>query len=134
MSWTTVYSLNPNTTLPGTELTSTAPLVWLHKEDPYMPSDIGQQLGHTTPQVNWKPIHGAPSPLTLNNLDSLNDLGNTSVFLTSIEGIDADPQPAWFRGVTPDENGQTKDAVTSTIIVREHGDNIVDAFYFYFNA
>ncbi|PLB37339.1 uncharacterized protein BDW47DRAFT_118180 [Aspergillus candidus] len=111
-----------------------APLVWLHKEDPYMPSDIGQQLGHTTPQVNWKPIHGAPSPLTLNNLDSLNDLGNTSVFLTSIEGIDADPQPAWFRGVTPDENGQTKDAVTSTIIVREHGDNIVDAFYFYFNA
>ena len=99
-----------------------------------MPSDIGQQLVHTTPQVDWKPIQGAPSPLSLDNIDRLNDLGNTSVFLTSIEGIDADPQPTWFRGVTPDENGQTKDAVASTIIVREHGEGVLDAFYLYFYA
>lgn len=113
---------------------SIAPLVWLHSQDPYQPSDIGQQLVHTTPMVDWKPVEEVPSPLTLDNLDELNDHGNTSVFLTSKEGIDADPQPAWLLGVTPDSNGQTRDAVSSVIITRDVGDGTLDAFYFYFNA
>ncbi|CAG7937644.1 unnamed protein product [Penicillium nalgiovense] len=29
-----------------------APLVWLHSEETYMPSDIQQQLDHTRPNVN----------------------------------------------------------------------------------
>ncbi|OJI85831.1 hypothetical protein ASPTUDRAFT_55436 [Aspergillus tubingensis CBS 134.48] len=133
----------PNETIVAYNLTSTAlpcyvmdyaPLVWLYSKETYMPSDIGQQLVHTTPMVNYTAIKGAPSPLTLNNLAGLNKLGNTSVYLTSIEGIDATPEPAWFRGVRPDTNGKTNGAVSSTIITRNHGNGTVDAFYFYFYA
>lgn len=91
-------------------------------------------MAHTIPEVNWKEVEGALSPLTLDNLDSLNDLGNTSVYLTSKEGINATIQPAWFNGVTPDDQGKTNGAVSSAIIVRDHGDGTVDAFYFYFYA
>lgn len=84
--------------------------------------------------VDWKPIPGAPSPATLDNLDAFNDLGNTSVFLTSQVPIDSDPQPTWFEGVKPDEKGKTQDAVSSVVITRDHGKGIVDAFYFYFYA
>ncbi|KAK6831640.1 hypothetical protein RU639_002870 [Aspergillus parasiticus] len=111
-----------------------APMVWLHSEEAYMPSDIGEQLVHTTPMVNWKPIEKAPSATTLDTLDQLNNLGNTSVYLTSKEGIDADPQPSWFGGVKPDQDGRTQDAISSTIILRDHGDGTLDAFYFYFYA
>ena len=99
-----------------------------------MPSDIGQQLVHTSPMVNWTIIKAAPSPLTLNNLAELNTLGNTSVYLTSKEGIDADPQPSWLHGVTPNAHGNTEGAISSTIIIRDHGDGTLDAFYFYFYA
>ncbi|OJJ34138.1 hypothetical protein ASPWEDRAFT_52428 [Aspergillus wentii DTO 134E9] len=111
-----------------------APLVWLHSEESYQPSDIGQQLVHTTPMVNWTSTKDAPSPMTLDNLDKLNNLGNTSVYLTSKEGIDADPQPAWFHGTTPDEKGQTNNAVSCAIITRDHANGTLDAFYFYFYA
>lgn len=113
---------------------SLAPMVWLHSEEAYMPSDIGEQLVHTTPMVNWKPIDKAPSATTLDNLDQFNNLGNMSVYLTSKEGIDADPQPSWFGGVKPDQDGRTQDAISSTIILRDHGDGTLDAFYFYFYA
>lgn len=99
-----------------------------------MPSDIGEQLVHTTPMVDWKPIEKAPSATTLDNLDQLNNFGNTSVYLTSKEGIDADPQPSWLRGTKPNQDGRTQDAISSTIILRDHGDGTVDAFYFYFYA
>jgi len=115
-------------------LTFAAPLIWLHSEDPYRPADIGQQLVHTTPMVNWTEVVGAPSPLTLDNLDSLNALGDTSVFLTSKEGINANPQPDWFKGVTPNAAGKTEGAVSCAIVVYDHGDGTVDAFYFYFYA
>ncbi|KAB8236892.1 uncharacterized protein BDW43DRAFT_297914 [Aspergillus alliaceus] len=121
------------TAIPGYVL-EYAPLVWLHSQDVYLPSDIGEQLLHTAPTVDWKPIEGASSPVTLNNLDQLNNHGNTSVYLTSKEGIDADPQPAWFGGVKPNAEGRTQNAVSSTIIVRDHGDGTLDAFYFYFYA
>lgn len=114
--------------------TTPAPLIWLHSQDPYRPSDIAQQLVHTTPLVDWKPVQGAPSPLTLNNLDSLNEHGNTSVFLTSKEGIDANPQPEWVYGVAPDEGERAREVVSSVIITREGVGGVVDAFYFYFYA
>ncbi|RAL12164.1 uncharacterized protein BO97DRAFT_470394 [Aspergillus homomorphus CBS 101889] len=89
-----------------------APLVWLHSQD----------LMHTIPMVNWTSIPGSQSPLTLDDLASLNSMGNTSVYLTSKEGIDANPQPHWFYGVEPSVNGVTE--VFGTL----------DAFYFYFFA
>jgi hypothetical protein len=112
----------------------TAPLVWLHSQETYMPSDLQQQLDHTIPNVNWTSIEGAQSPLTLDNLDTLNDLGNTSVYLTSRNGIDASPQPTWFRGITPDEDGRIGSGTGSAVIVADRGNGTVDAFYFYFYA
>ncbi|KAK1144868.1 Vacuolar protein sorting-associated protein 62 [Aspergillus melleus] len=120
------------TSLPGYVL-DYAPLVWLHSEDPYRPSGFAQQLEHTSPQMDWKVVEGAPSPLTLDNLDKLNDLGNTSIYLTSEEGIDADPTPSWFLGADITAEGKSDD-VSSSIIVNDHGDGTVDAFYFYFYA
>lgn len=109
-----------------------APLVWLHSQDAYRPGDLQAQLDHTTPEVNWTDVQDAPSPLTLNNLDQLNNLGNTSVYLTSHEGIDANPEPVWFRGITPDAEGRIGNATGCAIIVVDHGKGTVDAFYFYF--
>jgi hypothetical protein len=99
-----------------------------------MPSDIQQQLDHTKPNVNWTVVAGAQSPLDLDNLDSLNSLGNTSVYLTSSEGIDANPEPAWFRGITPDLEGRIGDGTGSAIVIVVRGNGTVDAFYFYFYA
>jgi hypothetical protein len=112
----------------------TAPLVWLHSQETYMPSDIQQQVDNTKPNVNWTVVADAQSPLDLNNLDSLNSLGNTSVYLTSSDGIDADPEPAWFRGITPDAEGRIGDGTGCAIVVVNRGKGTVDAFYFYFYA
>ena len=99
-----------------------------------MPSDIQQQLDNTIPKVNWTSIEGIKSPLDLSNLDTLNSLGNTSVYLTSHDGIEASPQPAWFRGITPDKDGRLGNGTGSAIIIAERGNGTVDAFYFYFYA
>jgi hypothetical protein len=111
---------------------ASAPLLWLHSEEVYNPSDIEEQLAHTTPLVDWKLVKGAPSPVTLNNLDQLNGHGNTSVYLSSQEGIDH--LPSWFEGVKPDQEGRTNGAVSSALILRDHGKGILDAYYFYFYA
>lgn len=110
---------------------SKAPLVWLHSEDRYRPSGIVEHLNHVVPEVDYNPIEGVLTPLTLDNLSQLNSMGNESVYLTSEEGIDADPQPDWIFGTDIDDNGQAND-VSSIIVVNDHGDGDVDAFYFYF--
>ncbi|KAJ5780450.1 hypothetical protein N7457_005610 [Penicillium paradoxum] len=99
-----------------------------------MPSDIQQQLDHTKPNVNWTTLEGVQQPLNLNNLDTLNSLSNASVYLTSSEGIEASPEPAWFRGIRPDSQGRTVGGTASAIIVIDRDDQTVDAFYFYFYA
>ncbi|CAI7565933.1 unnamed protein product [Penicillium crustosum] len=111
-----------------------APLVWLHSQETYMPSDIQQQVDHTRPNVNWTTIEGVESPLNLDNLDTLNSMGNTSVYLTSLEGIEADPEPAWFRGIRPDSQGRIGNGTGSVIVIADRGNGTVDAFYFYFYA
>lgn len=111
-----------------------APLVWLYSTDPYRPSDLQSQLDHTTPQVNWTDIPNTPSPLTLNNLDQLNNLGNTSVYLTTHGGIAQEPQPSWWDGITPDSDGRIGNGTGCAIIIVDHGKGNVDAFYFYFYA
>ena len=99
-----------------------------------MPSDMQAQLDNTVPKLNYSTIDNVESPLTLANLDSLNDMGDTDVYLTSNEGINATVEPEWFKGVVPNGDGETEDAVSSAIIVNDHGDGTVDAFYFYFYA
>ena len=109
-----------------------APVVYLYSGDPYYPSDIGSQLAHTKPENGFTPIQGAPNPLTLNNLASLNADGGTSVYLTSVD--DVTKNPPWLNGVKPDSSGKTEGAVSATVVVNDHGGGKVDAFYFYFYA
>lgn len=83
--------------------------------------------------VNWTAIDGAPSPLTLDNVDALNEHGNGSVYLTTKHGIDASPQSKWLFGVKPDQQGRA-DGVSSVIVTREVDEGVEDVFYFYFFA
>ena len=97
-----------------------------------MPSDIGAQLVHTRPQVNFSDVQGAPSPLTLDNLDSLNALGGKNVYLTSLD--DVTTNPSWLNGVKPDGTGKTNGVSSTAVVVNDHGAGNVDAFYMYFYA
>jgi len=109
-----------------------APIVYLHSQDPYLPSDIGAQLINTEPRVNFTIVESTPSPLTLDNLADLNSLGGEDVYLTS--KIKPDEDPKYLRGVLPNDDGRTEGAVSSVVIVNDHKDGTVDAFYFYFTA
>jgi len=111
-----------------------APVVWLDIGEGYFPSDIFAQVENTRPNVNFTTISNPPANLTLENLDSLNAFGNNgmNVFLTST--IDVTTSPNWIEGVVPDATGKTDDAITSVIIVNDHGSGNVDAFYMYFYA
>lgn len=109
-----------------------APKVWLQSQDPYYPSDIGAQLAHTKPKINFVEVAGAPNPLTLDNLASLNALGGQSVYLTSVD--DVTKNPAWLNGVKPDTSGKTNGATSCAVIVNDHGAGNVDAYYMYFYA
>lgn len=106
--------------------------MWLHSEDPYFPSDIGAQLAHTQPRTNFVAVQGAPSPLTLDNLASLNSLGGPNIFLTSVD--DVTTNPAWLNGVKPDSAGKTNGAISAAVIVNDRGSGNVDVFYMYFFA
>lgn len=77
-------------------LCNTAPLVWLHSEDPFRPSDILQHVRHTTPMVHMEPIAGLPE-LDLDNLSLLNQGlgGSDQVALTANDDITQ--LPAWYQ-------------------------------------
>lgn len=75
-------------------------------------------------------MQGAPSPLTLDNLNELNGFGE--VWLTANDDWTAGP--SWTHGVQPDSNGKTNDAITAAIIIHEKDNTTLDAFYFYFYA
>lgn len=111
-----------------------APVAYLYSAEAYLPSDIGAQLANTQPQVNYTVISGAPSPLTLDNLDQLNAYGDNgeSVYLTSTS--DVETNPAWLLGVKPSATGRTRGAVSCAVVVNDHGNGLVDVFYFYFYA
>lgn len=111
-----------------------APIVYLHSTENYFPSDIGAQVANTQPEIVYQVVSGAPSPLTLNNLDSLNALGGSSIYLTSKVSTTSNPQPQWLKGVVPDSTGKTNGAVSCSIIVCDYGNGTVDAYYMYFYA
>jgi hypothetical protein len=106
---------------------STAPLIYLHSQETYFPTDLQTFLDHTTPQVAWKPVSG-PSPL---KLDNVNQLGS-NVWLTSNDDVTKDPQ--WIKGTKPDGNGKINGAVPAAVIVTDKGNGVVDAFYMFFYA
>lgn len=108
-----------------------APVVYLHRDEKYLPSDIAAHVNHTRPQVNFKDVTGIPKPLTLDNLDVLNSHGGRNVWLTSRDDVTKDP--AWLGGVAPNKQGKTEGAVSSVIVTVAHDDKkTLDAFYLYF--
>ncbi|KAF2157363.1 hypothetical protein K461DRAFT_250310 [Myriangium duriaei CBS 260.36] len=109
-----------------------APLVWLHPEEVYLPSDIGSQLVHTVPEINFQAVATAAKPLTLDNVNTLNTPNGSAVYLTSKDDISKNP--AWLNGVRPDATGSTGSAISCAIITVNKGNGIVDAFYMYFYA
>lgn len=108
-----------------------APLVYMDEKEEFFPSDITAQLtnSHIT-DSSYNNITGAPSPLTLSNLNTIPNGPNT--FITSNSGITS--LPAWFHGVRPTTNHDTPSATASTIILVPKPNSILDAFYFSFYA
>ncbi|KAL8945730.1 MAG: hypothetical protein Q9222_007771, partial [Ikaeria aurantiellina] len=116
-----------------TPLLHIAPLVWFHPEEKYFPSDIGAQLVHTKPELNFAPVEGYPTPLTLDNLDALNAVNGTHIYLTSND--DVTTRPAWLNGVKPDPSTHASTgAISAAIITNDRGNGRLDAFYMYFTA
>jgi len=105
-----------------------APIIWLHSDDPFMPSDILSHVLHTTPYKKFQPVPDVPD-LDLDNLSSLNDYGK-QIFLTSIENVTS--HPAWLRGETPDATGALHNSTACAVVLINKSDSILDAFYFYF--
>ncbi|EER45724.1 conserved hypothetical protein [Histoplasma capsulatum H143] len=77
-----------------------APLIYLHSEDQYMPSAFATLLENSKPTVNYTPVADVPSPLTLDNLDSLNSLGGKMSSLPRTRV--SEHFRRWFSGTRPD--------------------------------
>lgn len=105
-----------------------APLVWLHSQDPFKPSDLLKHVQNTTPLLGSEPLSGVPK-LNLDNLATLNEFGD-QVFLTSND--DPTTLPPWLFGEAPDPEGQIHNAVPCVVILVEKNAYDVDAFFFYF--
>ncbi|KAJ8610881.1 hypothetical protein MRB53_038269 [Persea americana] len=96
-------------------------------------ADTAVSALHTTPKLNFTPITNGPQPLTLDNLDQLNALGGSNVYLSSVDDFSVMPSPAWLDGVVPDAKGKTEGVRSCAIIINQHGGSgIVDVFYMYF--
>ncbi|EMT69110.1 Lysine-specific permease [Fusarium odoratissimum] len=106
-----------------------APLVWLHPEDRFMPSDLSAHIVNTIPKLNEQPISG-PSSIDLSNLGELNSYGGEDVALTAKE--DPLTYPTWILGEAPDASGRIANSVPCAVILVEKSEVDIDAFYFYF--
>jgi hypothetical protein len=95
-------------------------------------------LNNTFPTLNYTSLTNIPSPLLLSDLDLLNTLVNCTdfncpVYLTSKDNVTANPP--WLYGVLPDATTfETIGAKSCAVIVNDHGNGLVDAFYMYFYA
>ncbi|EXJ54022.1 hypothetical protein A1O7_09359 [Cladophialophora yegresii CBS 114405] len=113
-----------------------APLIWLHSDDQYMPSDIKEHVLRTAPRIDFQRIADGPLRLDLDNLSSLNGYGKngTNVFLTAVE--DVTTFPGWVLGETPDEDGALHNSTACAVVAVQHEipgkQTVVDVFYFYF--
>lgn len=105
-----------------------APLLRLHSEDPFRPSDILEHIRHTRPQLDFEPISVLPS-LDLDNLEILNKHGE-EVVLTSNDDVSKLPQ--WILGELPDSLGKIQSSTPCCVITVEKTPRDVDVFYFYF--
>lgn len=102
--------------------------MWLHSDDPFKPSDILTHIQHTTPHLDDDPIPDLP-PLTLDNLDLLNEYGDQVALKANEDPI---THPQWAKGEAPDAAGRVRDATPCVVVLVDKNERDVDAFYFYF--
>ncbi|TVY89114.1 putative vacuolar protein sorting-associated protein [Lachnellula willkommii] len=108
-----------------------APLVFLDTGDEFYPSDMAAHVSNTHPTMNFTPVKDDPEGLTLDNLNTLNDLGGDSIYLTSTTLLTK--LPNYLHGQKPDKKTlQTENAVSCVIALANKEDGILDAFYIYF--
>ncbi|KAJ0275682.1 hypothetical protein COL940_008696 [Colletotrichum noveboracense] len=107
-----------------------APLLWLHSDDPFKPSDLLTHVRHTTPAVDRKPISDLP-PLDLDNLEILNAYGNKD-HVALVSDDDPTTYPKWLYGEAPDETGRIHNSTPCVVVIIEKNERELDAFYFYF--
>lgn len=112
-------------------VTRNAPLIWLHSEDPFRPSDLLQHIQHTTPKIDGDSIPDLP-PLDLDNLELLNNVGNGTSRVALTSNDDVTTWPSWILGQTPDPSGKIANATACIVILVEKSARDLDAFYFYF--
>ncbi|KAF4919203.1 putative vacuolar protein sorting-associated protein TDA6 [Colletotrichum viniferum] len=106
------------------------PLLWLHSDDPFKPSDLLTHVRHTTPAVDRKPISDLPS-LDLDNLEILNAYGNKD-HVALVSDDDPTTYPKWLYGEAPDETGRIHNSTPCVVVLVEKNERELDAFYFYF--
>lgn len=88
-------------------------------------------VANTHPEINFTAINDVPDPLTLDNLDALNELGGKEIFLTSTSSVLKIPN--YLHGQAPNPKTlQTENSTSCAITIVEKEDDIVDAFYMYF--
>lgn len=103
----------------------------LDKKESFYPSDLAAHISNMHAALNYTTITDAPNPLTLDNLDSLNNVATENVYLTSTSKLIQMPQ--YLHGRVPNSKTlKTEDAVSCVVIMVEKGDSIVDVFYMYF--
>lgn len=86
---------------------------------------------NTHPTLNFTSVKDATEPLTLDNLNDLNDFGGESVYLTSTTLLT--DLPKYLKGKKPNKKTlQTENAVSCVIALANKEDGILDAFYIYF--
>ncbi|KAL2064657.1 hypothetical protein VTL71DRAFT_3795 [Oculimacula yallundae] len=107
-----------------------APYVYLHRDDVYYPSDLAKHIDNTYATINFTAIVNAPKPLTLNNLNDLNEVGGENIFLSSKQ--DVTTLPKFLHGQKPDPvTYRTDNAKSCVVIVVDKGNGVIDAFYMY---
>jgi hypothetical protein len=97
---------------------------------------MAAQLKHTVPMIERNPLPDFDKlpPLTLDNLNILNQFGDggKKVFLTSKD--DVSMAPPWMLGIFPDDKGVVHNAKTCVAITVDKGNGILDAFFVMFWA
>ncbi|KAI6780071.1 uncharacterized protein J7T54_004203 [Emericellopsis cladophorae] len=112
-------------------VTRNAPLIWLHSEDPFRPSDLLEHIQHTTPRIDRDRIPDLP-PLDLDSLELLNNVSNGTSRVALTSNDDVTTWPSWILGQTPDPSGRIANATACIVILVEKSARDLDAFYFYF--
>ncbi|OAG44917.1 hypothetical protein AYO21_00879 [Fonsecaea monophora] len=131
--------LEKRTTVPAFvreyDVLTTAPVLFLDPMEAFFPSSIALQVANSHPEDFEGQNICPPAPLTLSNLDSLNQFSNNgrNVSLTSDQGIRA--LPPWFHGVKPNPDGSLPcNTTASAVVTVEKPDDVLDAFFFFFYA